>query len=526
MARTALDPPAVGDPKQVDSSALVSRRWRSIVARYHAWLLVAALTIVIVAGALLRLRDLAARSLWIDELFTVGVSAQTVPMLVHVLYGEEANMTLYYLIMFGWVRLVGADANEFWMRLPSVIFGVAGALAIYRLGTRFGGWRTGLIAAMLLASNAYHSEMSHEARAYTLWALCSTLSWDSLVEALDSGKRSAWWQYVTWTALSFYAHFFAVFVIVAQCLVVAIRWRFGEWRNLALSGMAVVILCLPFVPFFLANDDGSQILHVRPGDLVGLFDLFRMFAGSTDPALIASVIVGAFGLTVSLWSIRASATPPTVGRALLPLLWLIVPTVTVYLLSYVKPMFRERYLFGAMPAICLLVAIGLAALRPWPVRLLAVAGLIVLTALPVFRDVPIRQDENWRAAVAYLDDSAQPDDGWIFISKRGQLGYEYYAGWLAGGRPGATRPDILEGFDWDELANSQTYYRALTSGTSRLPAFTARHQRIWLVLSHEFDSTFDGDTSVAVRDWLIRRGYAAKQRTFQNIRILLYERKG
>jgi 4-amino-4-deoxy-L-arabinose transferase-like glycosyltransferase len=486
----------------------------------------AALTLVTVAGLALRLRDLAARSLWVDELFTVGLSAQSFPTVLRVLYGEEANMTLYYIVMFGWVRLVGAESDELWMRLPSVLFGALGALAIYRLGSRFGGRSVGLIAAALLAVNAYHVEMSQEARAYTLWALCITLSWDALVEALDDGTWTAWLRYVVWTALAFYAHFFSVFVIVAQCLVVAIRWRFGEWRVLALSGVAVAILCLPFVPFFLANSDGSQILHVRRSDLSDLVDLFRMFSGSTDPALIASLALGALGIAVTLWRIRVSASAAEIGRALVPLLWLLVPVLTVFLLSYVKPMFRERYLFGAMPALCVLAAIGLAAIRPVPLRLVAVAGLIAITLLPVFRGLTIRQDENWRAAVAYLEASAQPDDGWIFISKRAQLGYEYYADWLAGGRPGATRPDILESFDWGELADSQEYYRALTSGTSRLPEFSARHQRIWLVLSHEFDSTFDGDTSAAVRDWLTRRGYSARQRTFQNIRVLLYERRG
>jgi len=83
----------------------------------------------------------------------------------------------------------------------------------------------------------------------------------------------------------------------------------------------------------------------------------------------------------------------------------------------------------------------------------------------------------------------------------------------------------MEPFDWDELAASEGYYRALSSGTGALPDFAANHRRIWLVLSHEFDATFDGDTSEGVRSWLSRRGYAARQRSFQNVRVLLYERR-
>ena len=160
----------------------------------------------------------------------------------------------------------------------------------------------------------------------------------------------------------------------------------------------------------------------------------------------------------------------------------------------------------------------------WQWGLLALA-LVYLAVLPIRDGLEIRQSENWRSAVAYLEENAQPDDGWIFISKRGQLGYEYYAGWLAGGKPGATRPDVLEPFDWDDLANSVAYYRSLESGTTRLPEFSARHQRVWLVLSHEYDSTFDGDTSEAVRRWFSRNGYAARLRSFQNIQVRLYERR-
>jgi mannosyltransferase len=481
---------------------------------------------VLAVGLALRLRDLGTRSLWVDELFSVGLAAQSPSTILTVIYGEEANMALYYAFMFVWLRLVGAAADETWMRLPSVLFGVAGLWALYRLGSRLGGPATGLVAATLAAVNAYHVEMSQEARAYTLWALLATLSWDALVEALDSGQRRAWLRYVAWTTVAFYAHFFTLFVIAAQILVVATRSRVSEWRALVASGVCVVALCIPFVPFFLANSDGSQILHVRPSALADLFGLLRLFAGATTPLVVTYAALASVGVAVAIYRAIRASSRDAFGRALAPLLWLIVPLLTIFLLSYLKPMFKERYLFAAMPAFPLLAAIGLVAIRPAVARPLAVLAVVGLALVPVADGLEIRQSENWRGAVAYLELNAQPGDGWIFISKRGQLGYEYYAGWLSGERPLGDRPDVLEPFRWDELAASEEYYRALTAaGMARLPDFAARHQRIWLVLSHEFDSTFGGDTSETVRAWLTRRGYAARLRSFQNIRVLLYERR-
>jgi len=79
------------------------------------------------------------------------LAAQSPSTVLKVLYGEEANMTLYYVFMFLWVRLVGASASELWMRMPSVLFAVAGLYGLYRLGTRLNGRSTGLLAAGLAA---------------------------------------------------------------------------------------------------------------------------------------------------------------------------------------------------------------------------------------------------------------------------------------------------------------------------------------------------------------------------------------
>jgi hypothetical protein len=524
-------PPAGGRSDLISATIAAPPRARDqqlswwTAERRRRTLPIVVLAIVIGIGLLLRLNELGARSLWVDELFTVGLAAQSPSTILTVLYGEEANMALYYGVMFVWARLVGVDADELWMRLPSVLFGVAGLWALYRLGTRLDGQVTGLVAAGFAAVNAYHVEMSQEARAYTMWALLATLSWDALIDALDTGGRRAWLRYVAWTTVAFYTHLFTLFVIVAQVCVVAMRSRVAEWRVLVASGVCVVALCTPFVPFFLANSDGSQILHVRPSGPQDVFTLIKLFAGASTPLLVAYTVLALLGAGVAVYRAARARSPEALGRAVAPLFWLLIPILTIFLLSYVKPMFKERYLFGAMPAFPLLAAIGLTVLRPVLVRPLVVLVIVGLAIVPIANRLEIRQSENWRGAMAYLDASMQPGDGAIFISKRGQLGYEYYAGWLPGTRPVAEHPAILEPFSWDALASSEEYYRALTeTGRAQLPEFADRHRRIWLVLSHEFDSTFDGDTSESIRNWLTRRGYAARLRPFTNVRIILYER--
>ena len=187
------------------------------------------------------------------------------------------------------------------MRLPSVVFGAAGVWAIYRLGSRLNGRATGLLAAALLALNAYHIEMSQEARAYSMWALMVTLSWDALLSAFDGGGRKSWLRYVAWTTIAFYTHFFTVFVIAAQVFVVAIRSNVREWRVLVACGICVAALCLPFLPFFMVNSDGSQILHVRNSTLNDLIELLRLFAGASTPLLVVYSVLGLLGAGLGIW---------------------------------------------------------------------------------------------------------------------------------------------------------------------------------------------------------------------------------
>ena len=52
------------------------------------------LAFVIGIGFVLRVHDAGVRSLWVDELFSVGLATQDLRTILMVLYGEEANMTL------------------------------------------------------------------------------------------------------------------------------------------------------------------------------------------------------------------------------------------------------------------------------------------------------------------------------------------------------------------------------------------------------------------------------------------------
>jgi hypothetical protein len=102
IGQTASEPPVNANAATSAAGAAVvvepraSAGWpplRAMLRRPHLAVGVA-LAVVIGIGLALRLHDIGVRSLWVDELFSVGLAAQDPRTILTVLYGEEANMTL------------------------------------------------------------------------------------------------------------------------------------------------------------------------------------------------------------------------------------------------------------------------------------------------------------------------------------------------------------------------------------------------------------------------------------------------
>src|SRR3974377_1043484 len=100
-----------------EGSSAVEDRPSSI--KVGAWALVATISAL---GAALRFHDLGRRSLWFDEGVSVGIARLDWYNFARILWGREANMALYYLVLRLWLQLGGEEA---FIRSLSVVFAVA-----------------------------------------------------------------------------------------------------------------------------------------------------------------------------------------------------------------------------------------------------------------------------------------------------------------------------------------------------------------------------------------------------------------
>src|SRR2546425_3307417 len=109
---------------------------------------------------------LGAKSGWLDEAESVAHARLGVRSLLHVLDGGDPNMGLYYVLLHFWIRIFGESESA--VRGLSVLFGVLAVPAIYLVGARLFGRAAGLVAALLLAVNAFFIQYAQEARSYSL----------------------------------------------------------------------------------------------------------------------------------------------------------------------------------------------------------------------------------------------------------------------------------------------------------------------------------------------------------------------
>lgn len=196
-------------------------------------LAVAALGIIIIFGALLRVHNVDHRSLDHPEVYAPGIDlpwnlSNPNPRfsLWQTLAGTiagEPHPPGYYIVMLGWTKWFGSSI--FSLRLPSVLFGIASILLIYVLAAHTENTLTGLVAATMLAANGLHLYWSQTARMYSMACFLGLLSTVLLVLLVKAAVRRRTYSvlYFLFTVAGLATHVYVWAVFATQALWVFAR---------------------------------------------------------------------------------------------------------------------------------------------------------------------------------------------------------------------------------------------------------------------------------------------------------------
>jgi hypothetical protein len=490
------------------------------------------------------------QSYWNDEGNSLRLTARPVSDIVHAAAGD-IHPPGYYLALKGWRALVGE--TEFALRGFSALAGVLLVALVYRLGRLYfpgaaisrappqrgssqsGASRSdgffsvaGLSAALLAALNPFLVYYAQEARMYALLAALSAASFllfslwlrSSRPPAPASGSGPVAGGYVLVTALGLYTHYAFGFVVLAQNLAALggllahARGR-GPARLAAWLALQAAALALfrPWLPVALRQLTSWPAERAALPFWSALPELARYLVfGRTLPAAEAGLgLLGAAALLA--FGLRRR------GQTITPLIWLALPAALTLGFGLLTEPFA-KFLLVAVPAACLLLGQGLAAIpvpagagRPLAARAaqgamlvawLAAAGIL---AAGTFRSLdnlyfnPAYFRDDYRAIARYLAEVHRPGDAIITISPNQVEVFGYYH---------------RQGAPVYPLPDSRPLDPAATTGA--LEAIVAQHARLFVLFWGEHQA----DPQGFVEGWLSQHAFKAGDAWYGQVRLATY----
>ncbi|MGZ4333683.1 MAG: glycosyltransferase family 39 protein [Gaiellaceae bacterium] len=338
-----------------------------------------------VAGAL-GLFDLTRRSFWTDEAYNLVLVRDPWTSFVRTIGDREPSQALYLIFLKPYVAVAGSGALL--VRLPSVIATVVAAMLLVFLARRLFDRMVALLTGLFFATSGAVIEWSQYARTYSLAALAAVVTTALFVRAIDRDEVKAWLLYGCAAALSIYCHFYAGFVLVAHALAFTATGRRPFTRGPMIAVGVVAVGLIPFAAYLVAGTR-SPVDWIPPlsgGQVIRAL----WFAAGANAALAAAAFAG----TVVL---ARSPIQPRRATLALVLGWALAPLACGAIVSVAKPALVPRFMIVTTPAVALLAAVAVAALRaPWQ-RLLC-AGTILAFAAVQLQHVYTKDPEDWRAA--------------------------------------------------------------------------------------------------------------------------------
>lgn len=407
-------------------------------SRRDLWLV----TLLTLAAFALRMADLTARSLWLDESFTLlRVNGPWAEMIANTVWRQgifttDLNPPLYFALLKAWGMFAGL--SEFAIKSFSAFWAVLVVPLTYVLARNVFGRRVAFLAAVLALLSPAYQWYAAELRMYSMMAALGALStW--LVFKAGKGSRVALAGWLAVTALSLFTHFSFISLALAQVLVLLMallpRLRFamrrrGFWLGAAavLAGVMLIVILgnatlargVQLAQLALSNPSGRGTPVIGfLNEIIGA-TVFGLNAG--DPlggwliAAFALLVVMGIALPFSRRFLRARISLAVI-LAVPILFWLAVSMLLENQASF-------RYVVFIVPALQVLMAQGVVALagemRParWPRLVVAGGALAVLLVASLhglsyaFTRTPTFQDD-WRSFGNHIRQNWQAGDALV-----------------------------------------------------------------------------------------------------------------
>ncbi|WP_160105474.1 glycosyltransferase family 39 protein [Pseudomonas izuensis] len=453
--------------------------------------------IVLAVAALTRFYDLTAAAIWGDEGSSLLMSRYDLTGIwVHA--AHDVHPPLYFMLLHGWIEWFGDGI--FSIRSLSALPGIAAVMLGMWLVRLMAGTRAALLAGLMLALLPTAVRYSQEVRMYSwlgVWLLGATIA---LVYWVKQPRHTqALVMYALLMTAGFYTHYFtALCVLVHWTYLLVLRLQPVHPLKLIdrpawwLANVAIVMLFAPWIPGLIdliqhmdqlkANGDVGWELPVTLSSLPSMvWDFLIQDDGDNLPWLLFSA-VPILLLAVILMTVFRDRSRYRWSVVLA--LYTLLPLLLVYGVSFISPVFIERYLNAYALGLPLIMALAIDRLlhgfRIWAFGLLALFVGAELVGLKTNATVDVNDQTS--VMVEFVNQHYVAGDRIVISDMLWWMPYVYYNRTdalpllytppLANGR--SSRPND---YGFGTLVNGDAH-RIYLDHLSQLPRGTGR---VWLI---------------------------------------------
>lgn len=400
------------------------------------------LLLILVAGAILRLKGIALQSLWFDELMSVTWSAPKLSFAKIIsIYQGDPHPPLFPLLLHYWMIIFGY--TDWAARLLTALIGCGSIYSIYLLGKESFNKQAGQIASAVIALNYFNLYYSHEVRSYILLFLLTTLSYTFFLKLLRNQTKKHMIFYSVITALMLYTHYFGLITLLTQVIFLLFYLVFDKKisrpslvKYFGLSGILIVLLYSPWIPTTLKMMKKTS--HWTKAPKADFFiTLFKLYFGREDfLAILFAVLILSllFYFILPKRGDSAAGDDHTRLNRSLPVLfsWVFFTLFIPYYRSLAEvPMYQAYYTIGTLAAVVVLGSISITLIRHNTFKALLLTAIILVSFTSIFHRLDYYDKitkEDWRGTAEYVVKKSKERYGEkkIYIMAKFAFLYKFY----------------------------------------------------------------------------------------------------